>query len=255
MVVALTVGHWQGLTSLLGLAASFAVIFYYTLPQIAGGGEPITIVIISCLIIVPIIFILSHGFNKTTWVAMAGTILAMIITGLLIVFFVELAALTGLASEEAGFIIAQHGDLINMKNLLIAGMLFATLGVLDDVTISQAAIVEELKIANDNLGPWQLYRQAMKLGRDHIASMINTLILVYAGASFPLLLLFTYSAESLGLVLNLELIAEELVRTLTGSIGLIAAVPLTTVLAVLVAEWAPVKSSYSREKVNKNTKN
>ena len=249
VVSALVVGHWQGATSLLGLAGSCAVVFYYTLPQIAVGREPIGVVIASCLVIVPIIFILSHGCNKTTWVAIAGTLVAMVLTGWLIVWFVGAAGLTGLASEEAGFIVAQYGDLIKMGKLLIAVMFFDTLGVLDDVTISQAAIVEELKKANSDLSAWQLYTQAMKLGRDHIASMINTLILVYAGASFPLLLLFTYSQENLATVINMELIAEELVRTLTGSIGLIWAVPITTILAVVVNSW-----SHDRQNVHKSAK-
>lgn len=237
VAAAILVGRGQGLTSLLGLGASFAVIFWFVLPKIAEGENPIVIVILACLVIVPLMFVLSHGLNKKTWVAMAATIITMALTGLMIAFFVDAAVLTGLASEEAGFLEAMNPGLINLKNLLIAGMLFATLGVLDDITISQAAVVEELKKAKPEIKFWQLYRQAMQVGRDHIASMINTLILVYAGASFPLLLMFTQSGQSLGLTLNFELIADEIVRTLTGSTGLILAVPLTTILACWAAEW------------------
>ncbi len=237
VVAAISVGRGQGLSSLIGLGASFWVIFWFVLPKIAAGDDPIIIVILACLVIVPLMFILSHGLNKKTWVAMTATILAMIITGLLIMFFVNAAELTGLASEEAGFLQAMNPGLINLKNLLIAGMLFATLGVLDDITISQAAVIEELKKAKPEIKIGQLYKQAMKVGRDHIASMINTLILVYAGASFPLLLMFEQSQQSLGLTLNFELIADEIVRTLTGSIGLILAVPLTTILAAVIETW------------------
>ena len=238
VVAAVVVGHWQGLTSLLGLGLSFVIIFYYVLPRIAAGGNPIVIVISSCLVIVPVIFVLAHGWHKKTWVAMTATLLAMLVTGGLIVLFVNQAGLTGMASEEAGFLAAMHPGLINLKNLLIAGMLVATLGVLDDVTVSQAAVVSELKQANPELTFGQLYSQASKIGRDHIASMINTLILAYAGASFPLLLLFVDSELDLNLTLNYEIIADEIVHTLTGSIGLIAAVPLTTALAAAVERWS-----------------
>jgi uncharacterized membrane protein len=157
------------------------------------------------------------------------------LTSLLILFFVSLAKLTGLSSEEAGFLLAEHPSLFNLKNLLIAGMLVGTIGVLDDITVSKAAIVLELHATNHNLTWRQLYTRSMSIGRDHIASMINTLILVYTGASFPLLLLFEQSNQSLSLTLNYEIIAEEIIRTLTGSIGLIFAVPLTTLLAAFSA--------------------
>ena len=236
VIAALVVGRLQGLTSLLGLLGSFVVVFYIVVPKIATGSNPILMVIIGCLAIVPVMFLLSHGFSKMTLVAMTATILAMLLTGLLIVIFVGWSRLTGMASEEAGFLAAMYPGLIDLRGLLIAGMLFATLGVLDDVTISQAAVVAELKKANPELTFGQLYAQASRVGRDHIASMINTLILVYAGASFPLLLLFHRSQESLALVMNYEIIADEIVRTLTGSIGLIIAVPLTTLLAVSVEQ-------------------
>lgn len=234
VVAALLVGQWQGLTSLIGLAVSFVLIFFWIVPRIGAGANPITMVILGCSVIIPVMFVLAHGWNKTTLVAIIATLLAMMFTGGLIVLFVHWSRLTGLASEEAGFLLAMNPGLLDFKNLLIAGMLFATLGVLDDVTISQAAIVAQLHEADPTLDFWRLYAGASKIGRDHIASMINTLILVYAGASFPLLLLFNQSSESLSLVLNYELIADEVVRTLTGSIGLIMAVPLTTLLACLV---------------------
>ncbi len=229
--LALIVGRSQGLRSIIGLIGSFIIIFSFILPKIAAGHNPILMVILGSLLIVPLIFLLSHGFNRQTYVAMTATIITLIITGFIIVFFVNMAKLTGLASEEAGFIKAMSANLINLKNLLIAGMLIATLGVLDDITIAQAGIVQQLKAANPNFKIKDLYQRAMKIGRDHIASMINTLILVYAGASFPLLLLFLNSQQSLMATINYEIIADEIVRTLTGSIGLIIAVPLTTILA------------------------
>ncbi len=237
LAAAIIVGRRQGLTALLGLGASFLIIFFFVLPQIAAGANPILIVILACLVIIPLMFALSHGFNKKTLVAMIATLITLLITGLLIVIFVGAASLTGFSSEEAMFIAATSPNLINFQNLLIAGMLIATLGVLDDITISQAGIVAELKKTNPNLGFKELYKKAMRLGRDHIASMINTLILVYAGASFPLLLLFIQSEQALATTINYEIIADEIVRTLTGSLGLIIAVPLTTLLAAWTIGW------------------
>lgn len=237
VVAAILVGRWQGFTSLLSLAVSFLVIFLFVLPKIAAGSNPVIIVILASLIIIPVIFLFSHGWNKKTLVAMVATLIAMVVTGILIVLFVNLTNLTGFSSEEAGFLQAMNPDVINLKNLLIAGMLVATLGVLDDITISQAAIVAELKKANANLTFWQLYRRAMKVGRDHIASMINTLVLAYAGASFPLLLMFIQSNQGFGTIVNYEIVADEIVRTLTGSLGLILAVPLTTLLAAAWEQW------------------
>jgi uncharacterized membrane protein len=146
--------------------------------------------------------------------------------------FVNLSQLTGFTSEEAGFLQAYKPGLINMKGLLLSGIIIGVLGVLDDITISQSAIVEQLKKANQKLKPIELYQKAMSVGRDHIASMINTLILVYTGAALPLLLLFIDNPHPFSQVINYEIIADEVVRTLVGSIGLILAVPITTLLAV-----------------------
>lgn len=232
LMAAVLVGRWQGLTSLIGLAISFLVIFKFILPQIYRGADPVQVAILGSLVIIPVTFGLSHGLNKKTGVAMAGTVIALIITGILATLFVNLSQLTGFTSEEAGFLQAYKPGLINMKGLLLAGIIIGVLGVLDDITISQSAIVEQLKKANQKLKPIELYQKAMSVGRDHIASMINTLILVYTGAALPLLLLFIDNPHPFSQVINYEIIADEIVRTLVGSIGLILAVPITTLLAV-----------------------
>jgi uncharacterized membrane protein len=217
------------------MGISFLVIFIFILPKISAGANPVGIAILGALMIIPPTFFLSHGLNKKTLVAMGGTLIALIITGILANIFVEAAKLTGFASEEAGFLQVAKGGAINMKGLLLAGIIIGLLGVLDDVTVSQAAIVFQLKEANDRLKFNQLYQRAMRVGQDHIASMINTLILVYAGASLPLLLLFLDNPHPFSEVVNYEIIADEVVRTLVGSIGLILAVPLTTLIASLAA--------------------
>jgi len=235
VIIAVAVGRWQGATSLLGMAISFVVIFKFILPKILVGGDPVQIAILGSMMIIPATFLLSHGVNKKTGIAITGTLISLIITGILAAFFVEAAKLTGFASEEAGFLQAYQPGLINIKGLLLAGIIIGVLGVLDDITISQSAIVQQLKAANPKLKPGELYKKAMAVGKDHIASMVNTLVLVYTGAALPLLLIFIDNPHPLAEVINYEIIADEIVRTLIGSIGLISAVPITTIIAAVVA--------------------
>lgn len=235
ILVTLFITKWRGLMSLLGMAISFLIIFSFILPQISSGANPIEIAILGSLIIIPVSFFLSHGFNKKTLVAIVGTLIALIITGLLSSFFVEAAKLTGFASEEAGFLQVAKQGAINMKGLLLAGIIIGVLGVLDDITISQSSIVFQLKEANTRLSIDELYKRAMNVGQDHISSMVNTLILVYTGAALPLLLLFINNPHPFSQIINYEIIADEIVRTLVGSIGLVLSVPITTFIATLVA--------------------
>jgi len=228
----LLIGKFRGLFSLLALIFSFGIIFVVILPLIYKGYDPVLAAIIGSLLIVPVTFFVSHGFNKKTQIAVISTIIALVITGILATIFVNLSKLTGFASEEASFLQFSLGGAINMKNLLLAGIIISVLGVLDDVTVAQASLVKQLLETKKNISNKELYSRAMQVGQDHIASMINTLVLVYAGASLPLLLLFLDSSKSFGQVINYELIADEIVRTLVGSIGLILAVPITTFLAV-----------------------
>ena len=232
IVLVLAVGRLRGLGSLFSLAASFFIILLFVLPHINKGEDPVLISILASMLIIPIMFYLSHGFNRKTTVAILGTLIALTITGLLAEVSVNAAKLTGFTSDEAAFLQVSKKGTINMKGLVLAGIIIGALGVLDDVTVSQSAVVQQLKRANPKIKPARLFTQALSVGQDHITSMVNTLILVYAGASFPLLLLFVNNPQPFSQVINYEIIAEEVVRTLTGSIGLVLAVPITTVLAV-----------------------
>jgi len=236
VLLVLAVGKLWGLTSLLGMGLSFLIIFKVILPQILAGRDPILTTILGSLLIIPLTFYLSHGFNKKTAVAVGGTLIALIIAGVLSKVFVEATKLTGYASEEAAFLQIAQGGVMNIKGLLLAGIIIGVLGVLDDITISQAAVVEQLRRANPNLSLEELFSRAMRVGQDHIASMVNTLVLVYTGAALPLLLLFVHNPHPFSEVINYEIVAEEIVRTLVGSIALILAVPLTTLLATWVRE-------------------
>lgn len=224
-------GKW-GLYSLIGMFYSFYIIFSLILPLITKGFDPVISAIVGSVIIIPITFCLSHGLNKKTFNAIIGTIISMIIIGLLSLLFVNLTKLSGFSSEEAGFLQYQLEGIINIKGLLLAGIIIASLGVMDDITVSQSSIVLELKLANPKLSKKELFLRSMRVGKDHISSMVNTLILVYTGASLPLLLLFVNSPHPFSEIINYEIIAEEVVRTMVGSIGLILAVPITTYIAV-----------------------
>lgn len=230
-VLTVAVGGWRGLSSLVGMALSFAVIFLFILPQIIAGWNPVLVAVLGSAVIIPITFYLSHGINKKTSIAVAGTLITLVITGILASVFVNAARLTGFAAEEASFLTFGNEGAFNMKGILLAGIIIGVLGVLDDITVSQASIVTELKEANAKLTQKELFLRAMRVGKDHIASLVNTLVLVYTGASLPLLLLFIENPLPFDQVINYEVIADEIVRTLVGSIGLIMAVPITTFLA------------------------
>lgn len=232
VLVVVAVSGWHGLRSLVGLASSFVVIFWFILPYIERGIDPIVVAIVGAGFIMLITFYLSHGFHRKTTLAVAGTFLALISTGLLSLLFIYFARLTGFATEEAVFLQVVKGSAFNAQGLMLAGIIIGTLGVLDDITLSQASVVQELVQANPKLTSRQLFLQAMNVGKDHIASLVNTLVLVYTGSSLPLLLLFQDSRITTLSLLNYEIIAEEIVRTLVGSMGLVLAVPITTFLAV-----------------------
>jgi uncharacterized membrane protein len=230
------IGKKQGLASIGGMLFSFFVIFTFVLPQISSGNNPITVAIIASFFMIPVTFYLSHGLNKKTTIAMIATLMTLIITGLLASFFIEASNLTGFASDEAAFVEAAMPGFINMQGLLLAGIIIGVLGILDDITISQAAIVYQLHETAPHLSVRTLYTKAMNIGRDHIAAVVNTLILVYTGAALPLLILFVHNPRPFSEVINYEMIAEEIVRTLVASIGLIMAVPITTILAAYIAK-------------------
>lgn len=231
-LLSIVIGKKYGLFSIVGMFISFVVIFTVIIPGIASGRNPILMTLLGSIVIIPATFYLSHGFNKKTNIAMLGTFISLVITSVLATIFVNISKLSGLASEEAVYLGEMTTDL-NMKGILLASIIIGFLGILDDITVSQAGIIYQLKKANSKLNTIELYKRGMELGRDHITSMINTLVLVYAGASMPLLLLFTRSDRSLLAVLNIEMIAEEIVRTLVGSIGLMIAVPITTLIAAI----------------------
>lgn len=205
---------------------------------------------IGALVIALFSIYLAHGLNRRTTIALISTLLTLGIASGLAILFVKAGKLFGLGSEEA-FYIQQLGSLadLNLQGLLLGGIILGALGVLDDITTAQTAAVYEIKRANSALTVRELYNRGISVGREHISSLVNTLFLAYAGASLPLFLFFTVggSTQPLWVTLNSEFIAEEVVRTLVGSIALMLAVPITTFLAANYFGNRPVEQNSSQE--------
>jgi uncharacterized membrane protein len=234
VVVVLAFARWRGALSLAGLAVSLALVLVFVVPAILDGKEPLLVAVVGSLAIALITIPLAHGWGPKSLAALLGTAASLILTALLALLFTNLTHLTGLASEEAIFLQVGNAE-VSLQGLLLAGMVIGALGVLDDVTISQASTVLALRSADASFGFRQLFGRALNVGRDHVSATVNTLVLAYVGASLPILLLFSAADLGVSEAANLEVVAKEIVATLVGSIGLIAAVPVTTALAALLA--------------------
>lgn len=229
----IALGRWVGVRALISLVASLSMLAVFALPAILDGQNPVLVALVGSAAVALVALYLTHGVNHLTTVALLGSFASLTLTGVLAWVFIRFTSLTGLADESVAML--QFGSAtIDARGLLLAGIVIGTLGVLDDVTITQASAVSEVHNANPDWGFREMYQSGLRVGRAHIASTTNTLVLAYAGASLPLLLLFTRSELPLGQVFNSEVVAAEVVRTLVGTIGLISAVPLTTALAAIV---------------------
>lgn len=242
-VLAVVIGRKSGFLSILSMIISFLIIIKLVLPQILAGRDPVLVVILASVLLIPVMFYLAHGFKKQTTLAVLSTLAALVITGLLSNIFVKATYLTGLASEEAMFLQGVTQSQFDLQGILLAGIIISMFGVLDDITVAQTSLVFKLYEVNKKLDFKKLYIKSMQVGKDHIASMVNTLVLVYTGTSLPLLLLFTTSSLSISSIVNYEIVASEIVRTLVGSIGLILAVPISTVLACLFVSQSGISKA------------
>ncbi|HOT92865.1 MAG TPA: YibE/F family protein [Anaerolineae bacterium] len=230
VVLTLVIGRGKGMRALLGLALSGLVVGGFILPQVLAHRDPTVVSLVGTATLLAVTLYLIQGWNPIGHTALLGMLAALAVTGALSVGWTKLAYLTGFGSEETMFLQAM-GVGVEMRGLLLAGIIIGTASVLDDVVLAQAVTVFELAAANPTLSRGELYHRGMKIGVAHLASMINTLVLAYASAALPLLLLFYLYPEPWYLTINRELIAEEIVRTLVGSVGLMMAVPLTTAIA------------------------
>lgn len=243
-IAVVVLGRLRGLAALGGLAVSFAVLLRFIIPAIVAGDSPLIVAVVGSAAIAFLAIYLAHGFSALTTVALLGTLGALAVTVAAAQLFVDLAEFSGFGSEEAIFLNVAQGA-INLNGLLLGGIVIGALGAIDDMTVTQASIVSELRDADPDMARGRLFAAAMRVGRAHVASTVNTLALAYAGASMPLLILFVLAQQSLGTVANGETVATEILRTLVGSLGLVVAVPLTTWLGV----WAVTPSRRSHARV------
>jgi uncharacterized membrane protein len=206
---------------------------WFVIPSVLDGHSPLAVSLAGAAFIMIVVLYVTGGLNTQSTVAVLGTLLSLALIVALAWIFVEVSHLTGLADEDAVFL-QTAGASVNIRGLVLGGIIIGSLGVLDDMTVTQVSSVWELRRADPTMPVRELYRSAERIGRDHIASTINTLVLAYAGASLPLLIFFTQSRLHLTQILTSEVIATEVIRTLVGSIGLIASVPITTALAAFV---------------------
>lgn len=225
------ISGWKAVRGLIGMALSFMVILGFIIPQILTGNDPVLVSVVGSFAVMLVTLYIVYGWTLKTHAAVMGTLIALVITGLIASYFMKFTRLTGFGSEDAMFLLQQANFTINLRGLLLGGFLIGVLGVLDDLVITQSSLVFELLNADPKLTYGSLYQRAMSVGRDHVAATVNTLVLAYTGVALPLLLLFTLSGQQLGNLFNLEFVAEEIVRMLVGSLGLMAAVPITTALA------------------------
>ncbi|MGH3897154.1 MAG: YibE/F family protein [Pseudonocardiaceae bacterium] len=238
----LLLGRWRGLASLTALGFSFLVLAVYLFPAILTGADPVIVGVLAASVIMFGVLYVTHGVSARTSSAVLGTVLSLALIGVLGIAFSAATRLTGL-DDDTGNLIRVLGQGVDARGLLLAGMIIGALGVLDDVTVTQTSAVWELRRANPALGTRALYTAALRIGRDHVSSAVNTLALAYAGAALPVLLTFALSGQNFGTLITAQNVAQEVVRTLVGSIGLVAAVPITTAIAAVVARQDDIDSA------------
>jgi uncharacterized membrane protein len=231
----LLVGGLRGLRSLIALALTLAVIVKVVVPLFLAGWDAVLLAAGVAAAVTVATLLITEGASRVTAAAVLGTLTALLLTVGLASAFNAAAAFTAVqGNEEIAFLIPIIGQRADLQGILLAATVFGALGVLDDVAVTQAATVEQLHAAEPSGGRGLVMRRAMRVGRSHIAATVNTLMLAYLGAGLPLLLLFSLSGQTPFMVLNGELLAVEVIRALVGSIGIVAAVPLTTAVAALL---------------------
>ena len=240
----IAIGGWRGARSLVALALTLTVVVKLVVPLLLRGVDPILLAVGGGVLVTVVTLLLTEGPSRITWSAVLGVLVALGLTAALAATFTAIAEFTALqGNEEVAFLIPLVGDRIDLQGILLAATVFGALGVLDDVTVTQAATVEQLHRSRPEGDRRAVVGRAMRVGRSHIAATVNTLVLAYLGASLPLLLLFALSGESPLTILNGEIVAVEVVRALVGSIGIVAAVPITTLVAAwLIVPGAPTEA-------------
>ena len=232
-LVVVAVAWWRGLGALAGLALAFGIVFFFTIPALFDGGHPLVVGLVTGSGALFVLLYLAHGPNARTTTAYLGTLAGLAVTAVLSWWAVSASKITGIWSED-GLHLEFFTRGVSLQGIVLCGIILAGMGVLNDVTVTQASAVWELRAARPDLGWWQLYLRGMRIGRDHIASTVYTIAFAYVGAALPTLMFVSLYDTTLGVTLTSSDIAEEVVRTLVGSIGLVLAVPLTTLIGAFV---------------------
>lgn len=238
-------GGWQGVRSLTALVGSFIAIFYVLLPGLLAGWNPLLISFVVASVILAAAIFFTHGLNRESAVAYFGTMFAVFLTGILAIIAVYMCDLSGFVSDESVYLNFNTAGTLDFTGLLLGAIIIGVLGVLDDIAVTQAAVVSELYNSNANLSRREVYRRALRVGKEHVGALVNTLVLAYTGVSLPLLLYFSQSTISFWSLINSEVFATEIIRTVVGSIGLIMTVPIVTGLAVYYLKDYVSKSGHS----------
>jgi uncharacterized membrane protein len=234
VVLLLVTGRWHGLRALLGLIVSLVIVVEFIVPAILHGSSPLAVAVVGAFAVMLVMMPLSYGFGAKAMAAWLGTAISLLIAAGLATVFSRAAHLSGAASDESVYLGASQSGL-SLQGLLVAGMVIGALGVLVDLTVSQASTVIALRRANPSLGFNGLFRGALDVGHDHIAATVHTLVFAYAGAALPVLLIFSVGSTSFTDAVNGEAVSDEVIAALVGSIGLIASMPITTALAAVLA--------------------
>ena len=230
----LALSRWRGIGALASLAYSLVLIAVFTLPAIMEGSPPLAVAVVTAAAIMLVTLYLSHGFDVRSTVAMLGTLVSLVLIGVLGLVFTRVGHFTGLVDEGSQYISGIAAQ-VDLRGLLLAGLVIGALGVLDDVTVTQTWAVWELADVDPGASTRSLFVRAMRIGRSHAASTVNTLVLAYVGATLPLMLVFSALELPFGIAVSQEIVAQEVVRGLVGGLGILAAVPVTTAIAALVA--------------------
>lgn len=237
-VLILLIAGWKGIGSILGLVISLAIIFLYIIPQIIAGHDALTIAMIGSVIILLLTTYIAHGFSRQTTIALFATLIALLLTYIIANLIVGFTMLNGYGSSDATDLHFGTTSIINLKGILLAGIIISTLGALNDVTVTQAATIMELAKQNPNLSFRQLFIRGFLIGREHAISIINTLVLAFAGSSLAILIFFLFNPQQwpYWIIINSESVSEEVIKTIGGTVGLLLAVPLVTLFAAAICD-------------------
>lgn len=233
-VLAIAIAKVKGLKAIISLALTFVIVIFAIVPLILKGYDPFMLAIIFSLPILAVSIYFTHGINRESHIALLGTFTGVLFVGIFSLIFAKISALTGFSSDEVVYVISLMGNDFSPYSLMMGGFIIGSLGVIDDVALTQVSAVGELRHADPLMTTNELYKRAMKIGIDHVSSVINTLFLAYVGASFALIILVSYkqSSENIFMVFNDEIVATEIIRTIVGSMGILLAIPITTLIAV-----------------------